>query len=162
VLNLLNQDRRALDDIGPQLTVIRDQIDRNCPFDVLRQILAIVSQADPTEQPQVQTSLPDLEVEHPNLECRTHGALVFDNIHAMIPMDITTRPPSTSLQLSINVVESRTLTTVQFTIYDAGALIKSGHVSTPHHLSELPGDALFLIRQKCPNFTYKLAHGNVC
>ncbi|ARQ03278.1 hypothetical protein [Allexivirus sigmamedicagonis] len=162
IINLLNQDRRVLDDINPQLTSIREQIDRSSPLDVLQQILAIVSRANPTEPPLEPVTLPNFEVEHPSLECRTHGLLVFDNIHAMIPMDITTRPPSTSLQLSINVTENRETTTVQFTIYDAGALIKSGHVSTPHRLSELPGDALFLIHQKCPNFTYKLTHSNVC
>jgi len=164
----LGQQQQSCNELGPRILAnlqeLKDSITTADPTNALlaiaRALAAMGHSSDSTTPPQ--NPLPEYRAVHPTLPCRTHGVLLFDSIHSRVPMDIRDSPPSTSLELRLSTKRTASESVVDFALYDAGALLLSKHLHTPHELTNLPGDALALIHQNCPKFVYKLSRYGLC
>ncbi|AAA47790.1 unknown [Shallot virus X] len=106
--------------------------------------------------------LPPYQAVHPSLFCRTYGNILYNGIDSRIPMDVTGRPASTSLKLTITVECSEQNTRVNFTLLDDGYILLSDSIETKHKLQHIPSDCLSLIHARCPKFVYKFRGEGLC
>nr|AAA88539.1 non-structural protein [Shallot virus X] len=106
--------------------------------------------------------LPLYQAVHPSLFCRTYGNILYNGVDSRIPMDITGRPASTSLKLTITVDCSEQSTKVNFTLLDDGYILLSDSIETKHKLQHIPSDCLSLIHARCPKFVYKFRGEGLC
>nr|QCY49542.1 P42 [Shallot virus X] len=109
-----------------------------------------------------QNPLPLYQAVHPSLFCRTYGNILYNGVDSRIPMDITGRPASTSLKLTIAVECSEQNTKVNFTLLDDGYILLSDSIETRHKLQHIPSDCLSLIHARCPKFVYKFRGEGLC
>lgn len=156
-----------LSSLSDDIRAIKLELSRTTAEGTLQKLIDALAKLPPSKGTETQVSetpaqLPPYAAKHPETTCRTHGVLVFDDIHTRIPMDLLGRPASTNLQLSFRVTQSESETELKFTIYNAGSLLLSRNITTPTMLQNLPGDALSLIHEHCPNFVYKLSRSGVC
>nr|QCY49504.1 P42 [Shallot virus X]QCY49530.1 P42 [Shallot virus X] len=106
--------------------------------------------------------LPPYQAVHPSSFCRTYGNILYNGVDSRIPMDVTGRPASTSLKLTIIVECSEQNTRVNFTLLDDGYILLSDSIETKHRLQHIPSDCLSLIHTKCPKFIYKFRGEGLC
>lgn len=153
-------------DISPLLDefrAIKTQITEQNPTEALQLITSVLSTITSGHHTApVMDQLPHYQAEHPTATCRTHGTLIFDELHAKVPMDVTGYPPSSSLQMHLKVKREAHDTAVSFALYNADALLLSRTVRTPHEMLNLPWDAFALIHHNCPQFIYKMNRQGLC
>nr|UTU35108.1 P42 [Shallot virus X] len=107
-------------------------------------------------------ALPLYQAVHPNIFCRTYGVIRYNGIDSRIPMDVTGRPASTSLKLTVTAECNEQHTMINFTLLDDGCILLSDSIDTKHRLQHVPSDYLSLIHAKCPRFIYKFRDEGLC
>ncbi|ASJ78781.1 serine-rich 40 kDa protein [Vanilla latent virus] len=153
---------QALEDIQSKLEAIRLFITSEIPTNHGQLINLLHELQGNQASTPAQNNLALYEAQHPTINPRTHGRLELDESYIRIPMDVLQRPPSTTLNLKIEVHPKQTKTEVRYTLHDEFELVFIKSLSTPYRMEELPDDALSLLHCHCPRFIYKLTQNNLC